>query len=86
MLACVERFARKIEMRNIRRGDHDQINFRKREGFFGFSEHDDVIIFFYLGAVTGNDMREAQSRHVRQQRRVKSLAGKSIAEQRDIQR
>src|SRR5580704_11362395 len=29
MLAGVEGFAREIEMCNVRRGDHDQINFRK---------------------------------------------------------
>src|ERR1700723_860636 len=80
VFAGVEGLAGEIEMRGIGRRDYDQINFWKSERFFGFREHCDVVIFFNSGAVTGNDMSESQSGHIREQRRVKSLAGKSIAE------
>jgi len=73
-------------VRNIRRRDHDQINFRQREGVLRFREHSHVVIPLDLGGVAGNDVGEAQSRHVREQRGVESFAGKSIAEQRDLQR
>src|SRR5580700_201921 len=86
MFAGVERFAGQIEVRDIRRRDHDQIKFWKPESVLRFREYGHVIILFDLGAVAGNDVGEAQSRHVCEQRGVESFAGKSIAEQRDSQR
>jgi hypothetical protein len=77
-------FASEFEMRGIRRGDYDQINFRQSESFVGTRQHSDVVVLPDFRTVARNNMGELQAGHVREQRGMKGLTGKSVSEQSNI--
>src|ERR1700678_630692 len=87
MFSRAERFVSQIEVCGIGRSDYDDVYFRERESLFRLRQHGNIlVIVMNLRAVAGNNVSQTQSRHANEQWCVKSLAGESITQQRNIQR
>jgi hypothetical protein len=82
VLAREQRLLREREVRLVRRGDHHQVDLRRRQQRLRVRHHLRLRqVALHLGRVAGRHVRQPQAFHGADQRRVEHLSGEAVAHQ-----